>query len=260
MAINKISFKTALMAMFLWVYCVSSSYAEDTQSTYFDEHAQGWHWYDDPKAEEQVKQAQTQSENPVQEMKAINQAIEWAKDKAILYPTVENVKNYKILQDQWVNQSSKFSGVWKEMLLENPELDYSLKHPVNSIGSQVDHDLEKSKQNAAVEQLAKQGGLFFFYRSTCPYCQRFAPILKHFSDTTGITVVPITTDGVSLPDFPNSKVDQGQAAKFGVQVEPALFAVNPYTHKAYPVSYGLMSEDELKDRIFDVATHFTGDV
>ncbi len=80
--------------------------------------------------------------------------------------------------------------------------------------------------------------------------------MKNFSQRYSITVVPITTDGVALPDFPNSHIDQGQAARFNITQEPALFTVDPYSHQAVPVSFGLMSEDELRERILQIAQHW----
>ena len=112
---------------------------------------------------------------------------------------------------------------------------------------------QKADEDQAIALLAQHSGLFFFYRSTCPYCQRFAPIVKDFSARYGIAVLPITTDGISLSDFPNSQVDAGQAAKFRVDVEPALFTVDPYRQKIIPVGYGLMSEDALRTRILAIA-------
>ena len=98
------------------------------------------------------------------------------------------------------------------MLLNYPELDFSLRHPTNNLAKQIDLDSARQQENAAIQQFSQHNGLFFFYRSTCPYCQRFAPILKDFSSRYGLSVVPITTDGISLPEFPNSHSDQGQAA------------------------------------------------
>ena len=105
---------------------------------------------------------------------------------------------------------------------------------------------QKQQEDKAIALLAKHSGLFFFYRSSCPYCQRFAPIVKDFSERYDITVVPITTDGIALPAFPHSHIDQGQSARFKVTVEPALFTVDPYSGEIIPVGYGLMSEDELR--------------
>ena len=247
-----LSFKIIhLVSLFLILFPLFA-HAQD----YYEQHAIGWHWYDDPKLEN--KTDKNNNQNPVKQMKTIRQALEFALDKAILNPTPENVKNYIVLQNQVGEQSSQFSRVWQWVLLQNPLLDYSIHHPTNQAGREVYLDELNSQQDNAIKNLAKQSGLFFFYHSTCPYCQRFAPIVKDFSQRYGITVIPITTDGIALPDFPDSRIDQGQAQKFHVTVEPALFTVNPYTHQAVPVSYGLMSENDLRQRILDIAIHMQG--
>ena len=125
---------------------------------------------------------------------------------------------------------------------------------------EVEYDQQKLTEDAVIRELAKKSGLFFFYRSTCPYCQRFAPIVKAFAESYGLTIIPITTDGIALPEFPDSHPDQGQAEKFHVTVEPALFSVNPYTHQAIPIAYGLVSEAELKKHLLAIATRYEGDV
>lgn len=225
-----------------------SLYAED--NSFYRRHATGWHWYDDP--EEQEINDEIPSD-PSEQMNAVRATIKRALDKAVMEPTHENVKDYVSLQNQLMTQSGKFSNTWKEILLDKPELDYSLIHPTNNMARQIESDQTNLKEEAAIRALAKQSGLFFFYHSTCPYCQKFAPILKSFAERFGITVIPITTDGTSLPEYPDSFIDKGQKETFHVTVEPALFAVNPYTKQAYPVSYGLMSETDLKKRILEIA-------
>lgn len=221
--------------------------------SFYGSHAQGWHWYDDPK--EDIKKL---SKDPVKQMDALKATIQRALDTAILNPTDENVKNYIVLQNQMSDQSSVFANVWQKVLLDNPELNYALIHPTNNLAKKVDIDLQHQKEDLAVEKLAQASGLFFFYKSTCPYCRKFAPIVKDFAARYNLTIIPITLDGIALPEFPDSKTDNGQAAKFNVTVEPSLFAVNPYTHKAYPISYGLVSEEELRQRILDIANGFKG--
>lgn len=223
---------------------------------YYDQHAQGWHWYDDPVPTNHESPTQ---QNPVAQMNSIKQALQYSLDQAIINPTPDNVKKYISLQNQMSDRASRFSRVWQLALLQSPNLDYSIAHPTNQVGREVYLDQERAKEDAAIRALAQHSGLFFFYHSTCPYCQHFAPIVKDFSERYHIVVIPITTDGIALPSFPNSHVDAGQAEKFHVMVEPALFTVNPYTHKAIPVSYGLITEDELRSRILEIATNFQGD-
>ena len=219
----------------------------------------GWHWYEEKKANDDVENGREKS-TPVEQMSAIHAAIQNALDKAILNPDKENVSHYIALQNQLMAQSRKFEHTWQAVLLQHPDLDYSLVHPTNNTAKQVEYDQEKTKEDAVIRELAKKSGLFFFYRSTCPYCQRFAPIVKAFAENYGLMIIPITTDGIALPEFPNSHPDQGQAAKFHVTVEPALFSVNPYTHQAFPIAYGLVSEAEIKKHLLEIATRYEGDV
>lgn len=236
------------------LFCVQNAHA------FYESHAEGWHWYKNSieEKEEDSKNKQEMSNDPTQQMKILRAAIQRALDRAILYPTDSNVKNYIDLQNRLGNQSSLFADVWQRVLLENPSLNYALIHPTNTLGKQVDIDLQHKKEEAAIAKLAQESGLFFFYSSSCLYCKKFAPIVKNFSQKYNISVIPITIDGGFLPEFPNSEVDKGQAVKFNVTVEPSLFAVNPYTGKAYPISQGIISEYDLRKRILDISQNFMG--
>lgn len=243
-----------------WFIFAPLAYAQ-----FYEKHAEGWHWYESILTE-QEKKSETEPEtsqqtpqtldDPVQQMQAVRHAIEHALNKAILQPTTANVKNYILLQNRLSNQSSLFADVWQRVLLDNPGLNYALIHPTNTLAKQIDLDLQHQKENGAIAKLAQESGLFFFYSSSCLYCRKFAPILKRFALQHRLIIVPITIDGKFLPEFPNSKIDKGQAAKFKVVVEPSLFAVNPYTGKAYPVSQGLISEYDLRKRILDISQNF----
>ena len=230
---------------------------------YYDDHATGWHWYDDPsEITDNPKVPSTTntpvSSDPIEQMKHFRMTLTRSLDKAILSPTTENIVNYITLQNQLSAQSTRFAEQWQKVLLLSPELNYSLTHPTNQLATHIYADEHRKKEDEAIATLSHQSGLFFFYRSSCPYCQRFAPIVKTFSETNHLVVIPITTDGLSLPEFPHSYPDQGQAKTFQVKVEPSLFAVNPYTKKAYPIAYGLISESELRQRILDIANRFQG--
>jgi len=236
------------------LFCFQNTYAQ-----FYEGHADGWHWYKNNNNDETTDNSKSvESQDPVMQMKALRSTIEHALDKAILYPTDENVKNYISLQNRLSNQSSLFANVWQKVLLENPNLNYALVHPTNNLAKQVDLDLQHKREDAAIAKLAKESGLFFFYSSSCAYCRKFAPILKSFSSSYNISVIPISLDGGFLPEFPNSVIDKGQASKFSVTVEPSLFAVNPYTGKAYPVSQGVISQYDLRKRILDISQNFMG--
>jgi len=100
--------------------------------------------------------------------------------------------------------------------------------------------------------------LVLFYRSTCPYCRAFDPILKSFADHYAFNVEAFTTDGESLPSFPNSTpIDPKIVQAFfgaGTELEvPTLFLLNTQNGHVYPVSTGALSAEELLDRMNDLA-------
>lgn len=251
--------QTVMAILSFWLIFISRDVCAQV---FYNGHAEGWHWYNNKEEiiNDPYNNLKEKENDPVKQMDALKATIQRALDTAILYPTDANVKNYIILQNQISNQSSTFANVWQKVLLENPNLNYSLIHPTNTLAKQVDLDLQREKEDAAIAKLSQESGLFFFYSSSCAYCRKFAPIVKRFAMTHNITVIPITIDGFALPEFPESKMDRGQAAKFKVTVEPSLFAVNPYTQKAYPISQGLISESELRKRILDIAQSFKGDI
>lgn len=210
---------------------------------------QGWHWYDAPSKDE----AEEDPVDPLEQMQIENENIKRALYTARKNPTKENVKQYIEMQNNVTKEAKAFSTTWQEVLLENPQLNYAIKHPTNNYARMIEEDEMRKREEAAIHRLAKISGLFFFYRSTCAYCRAFAPTVKQFAAMYGITVIPITTDGVSLPEFPNSHIDQGQAELFGVKVEPALFIVNPYTNEKITLTNGLISLADLKSRIVELA-------
>jgi conjugal transfer pilus assembly protein TraF len=249
--IISLSWKCALILIwFVIMWCLPSPAKADN---FWETPAGGWHWYQDPKEDQPVSSGLTMTNDPIATMEALHRQVQQTLDQAILNPTKENIRQYIALQNQLGERAQRFADIWRSVLLNYPELDFSLQHPTNNLAKQIDLDNTRQQEDVAIHQFAQHNGLFFFYRSTCPYCQRFSPILKDFSSRYGLSVVPITTDGISLPEFPNSHSDRGQASRLKVTVEPALFTADPETHRIIPVSYGLLSEDELRERLLTIA-------
>ena len=248
--------RTCVVMALILFFTISCCFGQD----YYSQREKGWHWYQDPKEPAKVKKGTPKivESDPIVQISTIKQTIKRALDTAILQPTPENVEHYIALQNQMTSRAQQFSENWQRALLKQPDLNYSLVHPTNNVAIQAYHEQESTQKETVIKTFSQQTGLFFFYRSTCIYCKRFAPILINFASRYGITVVPITLDGISLPEFPHSLTNTGQAAQFQVTVTPSLFAVNPYTKKAYPIAYGLTSEAELRDNIYKIMTQNQG--
>ncbi|MEO8402130.1 MAG: conjugal transfer protein TraF, partial [Gammaproteobacteria bacterium] len=175
---NRLSYKIIYFILLTLLTMNLSVYA--SENDYYKNHAKGWHWYDDPK-KQQDEDENEESSDPVAQMDTVRATIKRALDQAVLKPTQENVIKYKIIQDQLSRQADKFSNVWREIKLEHPELDYSLIHPTNNAGRMIESDQIQVREDQAIKKILSKNGLFFFYRSTCPYCRAFAPIVKQFA-------------------------------------------------------------------------------
>lgn len=108
--------------------------------------------------------------------------------------------------------------------------------------------------NLTSNKLKRDYEFIFFYSTNCPHCLIFDPVLKLYSDNSGIPVKAFVFGGVLLPSFPDSTVlsqeivDQffGRGAMIGV---PALFILNKRNLHAYPVSRGALTDLELAVRM-----------
>ena len=95
-----------------------------------------------------------------------------------------------------------------------PSLDYGLTgRPTNAMAINAFDEQQRDRQAQAVRSLAATHGLIFIFRSDCPYCHRFAPILKRFEEEFGMTVFAVSLDGRGLPEYPNAQPDNGIAAR-----------------------------------------------
>ena len=188
-----------LLIWFVMEWCLPSAAKADH---FWEERAVGWHWYQDPQEDQPLSSDSMVMNDPIAAMEALQHQVQQTLNLAILNPTEDHIRHYITLQNQLGARAQRFADVWKNVLLHDPELDFSLQHPTNNLAKQIDLDNTRRQEDTAIQQFAQHNGLFFFYRSTCRYCQQFAPILKDFSSHYGLSVIPITTDGISLPEFP----------------------------------------------------------
>ena len=241
----------------------TATIAEDlaAPATYWRRQEEGWFWYRDPPPARSAKPATpplaATSVGKTPEIvahEALKARLEQALAVAYMNPTEANVRAYLVLQTQAVRRASTFADAWQKVVWATPEFDFTLERPVNATALEV-YDREKQEaQIRTAEQLARTHVLFFLFRSDCPYCQQFAPLLKRFEQKFRLPVFAISLDGGTLPDFPLARVDNGIAATLNVTQVPALFLASPRTHVIIPIGYGVLSEAELLERLQVIAS------
>jgi conjugal transfer pilus assembly protein TraF len=239
--------------------------ASNVYAHFFNEKAKGWHWYqraaarDDPWTHKQrdaasdINNSKSETSNgcnvtlpAAKELAEKRKVLEEATAEAILRPTPQSVTRVQKLQYKWLNQSQKFSGVWMQNLLQNPELDATVKHPVTQFGIHLQKEADQLKLEARVKALSQHYGLFFIYQGSCMFCHGMAGVVKQLSDKYGWKVLGVSQDGLMLPEFPDSKRDNGISHAWGIKGVPAVFVVNPETEQVIPIGHGLISLDQLE--------------
>lgn len=242
-----------------------ASGSEDPLPSYWLREQEGWFWYRDPpiapKAKPPARRETDRRPRELIQFEAMQKRLEELKRIAVMNPTEVHMKAYMTYQRYVMDKSAVFADTWQRLVWKTPELDYSLSgRPTNSFAIDVFDGQVRGKQADAIRALAKTRGLFFFFRSDCPYCHKFAPVLKRFEQEFGLTVFPVSLDGGTLPDYPTALSDNGIAANLNVRVVPAVFLAVPGSREITPIGYGLMAATELAERIYAVTQTKAGEL
>lgn len=100
-------------------------------------------------------------------------------------------------------------------------------------------------------------GLIFVYASTCPYCRKFAPVLKEFANEQGLKVESISADGVFIDGFEDAVYSPELLFTLNIKVYPTVFAINNKTNNLSLLAEGSLSKDELYQNYINFVNHST---
>jgi conjugal transfer pilus assembly protein TraF len=180
------------------------------------------------------------------------------KDKAVMKPTEKNVKDYYAFQFEVLNQTTVFADVARRVIWASPEIDTSVKRPYNNAGATAYRTNQPAKERMSVAKLSQSHGMFFFYRSDCPYCHEMGPVVKEFARQSGMFVQAISLDGGGLPGFPTAQPNNGMAEQLQVSTVPALYLVERKTKNVQPIAFGVTAINDIVERIHVLTTTTPG--
>lgn len=209
-----------------------------------------WYCETEPEAlSEPPEESVTLEEQAVQKLEALQQALKGKRALAILDPTPDNVAAYIDLQNRSMEMASVFSDVWRRVIWQTPELNYELKRPVNNAALDIHRQTNRATQMETLQAISQEWGIFFFFRSDCPYCHVMAQTLTWMSQAHGITIFPISLDGSGLPQYPTPRRDNGLATQLGVTEVPMMVLGNIRDQRLVPLGSGVVSSQEMIERI-----------
>jgi conjugal transfer pilus assembly protein TraF len=242
------------LGMILLIMFLNNAVADN----FYSAQPEGWLNYNYAVKDPQHHKFAPQNLLPAQRMEIFHEYFNNVESHAAEDPSVENIQKLVALQHYIKNMSVKFTTTWQKVLLDYPEYDYELVHPTNQLATQIDHAQFSAEEAKKIASLSQQYGLFFFYSSKDPYAVKMAQSLQFFADKYQIALMGVSMDGSFLNDISNNQKNSGQAERMGVKYFPALYLVNPKTKSFQPLGYGFLSESQLLERFYNVATNFSG--
>lgn len=229
----------------------SSDKVEAQDSFYCRERKLGyWFYCTRPKPAEQT--APVAAPSATSQLDAITATLRELKAKAILEPTPVNVTAYIRFQREQLDRASLFSDVWQRAIWQDPDLDYTLQRPVSTLGKRQWQDSRSAERDAAMARLSQRYGLFYFFAQSCAACEVMSPIVQGVASRWKIIVRAISTDGGPSRHFPGYTAETNQRMRMGLEpkITPAVVLWDALKNQPIPIGYGVMSTDELQDRIF----------
>jgi conjugal transfer pilus assembly protein TraF len=211
-----------------------------------------WFYCTKPKPPEKVEPQPPLQQSATSRMDAITAELRELKAKAILEPSPENVTAYIRFQRRQLDQASLFSDVWQRAIWQEPGLDYTLQRPVSTLGKRAWQDNRKTERDSVMAHLSERYGLFYFFAQSCGACEVMSPIVQSVATTWRIAVRAVSTDGGPSRHFPRYTVETNQRQRMGLDpgITPAVVLWDAAKGQAIPIGYGVMSADELQDRIY----------
>jgi conjugal transfer pilus assembly protein TraF len=187
---------------------------------FFSDDARGWHFYEDPKDDEDIEgeDATVHAQPPAataqqpEQKEEIRLDIQWLRknipklmDAAQNNPTKENISKYAYAQRLMLDMSSRFATRMSEYMATDTLLDEEKRRPTTTIGlSGFSKQIYDSKKQA-MNLINEQAHLWYFYKSTCPYCKKQTPILNTLHELYGIEILSITMDNLRSAGMENFK-------------------------------------------------------
>lgn len=245
-----------LMALMMFV-------AFPVSADLYDRQPNSWVWYKDPAVEapkpkpEEKKVVPGATASPAFAMSAkdtlkkLGDEYEEAEAQAVLNPTNENIVREMTLKKQIMVLGETYADRVQQVTWKNPNLDYTLERPMTTDALFTANPVKQEKINEQLASVAKHKAIVYVFRSDCPYCKRFSPILNAFAKEKGFTVLTFSLDGRGNDIFPYPKTDLAllHAKNILPQVVPAVYLIDPRADTTDVIGFGLMNYLDLQNRI-----------
>jgi conjugal transfer pilus assembly protein TraF len=246
--------------------------AEERLYNFYQDAERGWYYFEQSAAQFAKRKDKSnrhhhgqpnienlQTLDTMQQLDLVQKELEYRKAQLVLYPTVENARHYISFQKSVFDNASKVSEVWQTALIQYPELDSRILHPVSEQAARIKHLEDNKKIEGQITEFARNFELILFYKSSCGYCHAFAPVLQALTKQYGFTLSAISLDGGEIEGIAtiNHHPLLLKLSKQSIETTPTLIAYNQANQIYLPVTRGFAPEEELRNNIIIIYRNIT---
>ncbi|NNM52133.1 MAG: conjugal transfer protein TraF [Pseudomonadales bacterium] len=222
---------------------------------FYDNDPQSWVWYHDdvlkPVRSKPVVKPVPAPTNARGTLRQMGEHMEQAEARAMLLPSDKNIAEALTARRQVLAMAGQYADAFERFIWTHPDFDFALHHAQRSDSLMAVADQQRKDLDQGLAQGALSQGLLYVFRSDCPYCRKFSPLLRQFSSRYGFSVMPLSLDGKGNDEFPFPWQDPAILWRHHLmpEVVPALYLVNPRTDQIQTVGFGLMNWVDLRRRL-----------
>lgn len=219
-------------------------------SRFYEDADRGWYNFEHlRKEEEQDKELNRETLSslpPTEQLKIVQQKLEHLKAKMVMQPTIENVRDYMVMQNKIFASSDKVSRAWQMALLKYPELANLEENPNTELGAKIKYQIDEANNKQKVQEFAEHFELIYFHQDNCRYCHSFAPVLKSLIEEYNFKLKLI-----NIADHSQLK------AQLNITSTPTLIGYNRANDIYVPIAHGFVPLDNLTRNIVMVSDNIT---
>jgi conjugal transfer pilus assembly protein TraF len=274
--------KKTSMTVFLFLISLSTAFPSYADRYYTDSDRPGYWWGNDPpeKVEEKPEDPQKpKRQQPEEQKPAESKKYEWESRKELKYSdfTPQQVwdmepKEMSALIDAFKDQSVRtlkedhvhdlyrmmdmgrrkavaFTNVQQMVVNKYPDVSMEHDTSLNPPGQDAIKQMKQDEVKQRIASARNEYGLIYFYKPNCPYCEAEEKVLQYFHDSRHFEIKP-----VNIQENPNL------ASMFNVTITPTLILVQKGSEGYQPISYGVISLDELDYRVFSTIRLMEGQI
>ena len=249
--------------LFLSGECPAQSALNFWESDIWKEADRGFLFYG-PFERKEKNETEKDQEAPV-DLKSLTtlEALQAERDKrlhrAIMTPTPEAMARYQEINTFMLEKSAMFADLWRRSLWSHPQFDFTTQHPAANFAQVALTQKRITTKTDVVKNLSDDWGLVFVVNTDCEFCDLMAPINDLLQKEYGLQTLAINVSPKPSPSWPQARPDNGTLRRLvglsgePITTTPTLFMVHRNQQTVHRVATGVVSVEELVQRLYTLA-------